>query len=106
MGKFFVNLINNFLFFFRQVAGVDLNCGCPKKDVRREGVGSKLLDNPELIMDIVKQTRARISDPTFTVSTKIRIKYPLEQTVDMCKKVALGFWCNVKHLFSVGSHWC
>lgn len=58
------------------------------KDVRQEGYGSKLLDDPELISDIVKQTRARIPDPDFTVSTKIRIMYPIERTVDMCRKVS------------------
>jgi tRNA-dihydrouridine synthase 4 len=74
---------------FRRSSGIDLNCGCPKRDVRKEGYGSKLLEDPQLIADIVKQTRARISDPDFTISTKIRIKYPLEETIDLCKKVML-----------------
>lgn len=74
-------------FCFRQASGIDLNCGCPKGDVRKEGYGSKLLDNPQLIYDIVKQTRARISDPYFTVSIKIRVSYPLEYTIDLCRKI-------------------
>lgn len=98
MGKFFVRIW--FIYsLFRQVAGVDLNCGCPKNDVRRDGFGSKLLESPELIADIVKQTRARISDPTFTVSTKIRIKYPLEETVDLCRKVAFKASCFLHSYF-------
>lgn len=84
-----VNLSN-----FRRSTGIDLNCGCPKSDVRKDGFGSKLLDDPQLIADIVKQTRARISDPDFTVSTKIRVKYPIEQTVDLCRKVLL-----IQHIY-------
>ncbi|KAI6177200.1 TRNA-dihydrouridine synthase [Aphelenchoides bicaudatus] len=69
------------------VRGVDLNCGCPKSDVRKEGVGSKLLEDPQLICDIVKQARARVPDPAFTMSTKIRIKYPIERSVDLCRQL-------------------
>lgn len=72
---------------FRQCQGIDLNCGCPKANVRKNGHGSKLLENPELIAEIIKQTRARISDSNFSISAKIRIKYPLSQTVDLCRKV-------------------
>jgi len=72
---------------YGRASGIDLNCGCPKSDVRKEGYGSKLLEDPQLISDIVKQTRGRITSPDFTVSIKIRIKYPLEQTVDLCKKL-------------------
>lgn len=31
------------------------------------GFGSSLLNEPELLADIVRQTRARISDPDFSV---------------------------------------
>ncbi|VDM68912.1 unnamed protein product, partial [Strongylus vulgaris] len=103
---------------YKYATGVDLNCGCPKSDVRAKGFGSFLLNQPELLADIVKQCRARISDPDFTVimipllfaflmqsiftipkliwilnfgeswliSLKIRIQYPLEKTVDLCRK--------------------
>jgi len=67
--------------------GVDLNCGCPKRDTTKEGCGAKLLENPELVAEIVRQCRARISDPDFSISMKIRINYPLERTVDFCRKV-------------------
>ncbi|KAI1732297.1 dihydrouridine synthase (Dus) domain-containing protein [Ditylenchus destructor] len=72
---------------FGRSRGIDLNCGCPKHDVRKDGFGSKLLDDPELVWDIVRHTRARISDPNFTVSTKIRIQYPIRKTVDLCQKL-------------------
>ncbi|KAI3415691.1 hypothetical protein GPALN_005283 [Globodera pallida] len=67
--------------------GIDLNCGCPKSDVRSDGYGSKLLEEPELVADIVRQCRASIADPDFTISIKIRLQYPIERTVDLCQKV-------------------
>lgn len=72
--------------------------GCPKSDVRSKGFGSALLTKPELLADIVRQTRERIADPSFTVifvclfisffqiSLKIRLQYPLEKTIDLCRK--------------------
>ncbi|TMS36620.1 hypothetical protein L596_003744 [Steinernema carpocapsae] len=68
-------------------SGVDINCGCPKRDVTSAGFGSHLLDNPDLIADMVAQARSRISDPTYSISVKIRIQYPLEKTIDLCRKM-------------------
>ncbi|PIC40335.1 hypothetical protein B9Z55_011714 [Caenorhabditis nigoni] len=67
-------------------SGVDLNCGCPKHDVRSKGFGSALLSKPELLADMVRQTRARISDENFSVSLKIRVNKEIERTVDLCRK--------------------
>ncbi|CAL2037704.1 unnamed protein product [Caenorhabditis brenneri] len=66
--------------------GVDLNCGCPKHDVRSKGFGSALLSKPELLADMVRQTRARVPDENFSVSLKIRINHDIEKTVDLCRK--------------------
>ncbi|VDK53931.1 unnamed protein product, partial [Cylicostephanus goldi] len=52
---------------YKYATGVDLNCGCPKSDVRAKGFGSFLLNRPELLADMVRQCRARIHDPDFTV---------------------------------------
>uniref|UniRef100_A0A0K0FM69 tRNA-dihydrouridine synthase n=1 Tax=Strongyloides venezuelensis TaxID=75913 RepID=A0A0K0FM69_STRVS len=68
-------------------SGVDLNCGCPKKSVTSKQCGSALLKNPELIADIVKQTRNRISNSDFIVSCKIRIDEDLNATVDLARKL-------------------
>ncbi|CAK5043632.1 unnamed protein product [Meloidogyne enterolobii] len=75
--------------------GIDLNCGCPKRDVRSEGFGSKLLDDPQLIFDIVKQCRRRISDENFSISIKIRLKKSLEETVDLCRKAE---YAGISHI--------
>ena len=38
-----------------------------------EGYGACLLGKPELLSDMVRQARDRVSDPDFTISIKIRI---------------------------------
>jgi tRNA-dihydrouridine synthase 4 len=53
--------------------GVDLNCGCPQSWATKEGIGACMMNKPEVIADVLKQTRNRISDPRFSVSVKIRI---------------------------------
>uniref|UniRef100_A0A8R1HHX1 tRNA-dihydrouridine synthase n=1 Tax=Caenorhabditis japonica TaxID=281687 RepID=A0A8R1HHX1_CAEJA len=75
--------------------GVDLNCGCPKQDVRSKGFGSALLNKPELLADMVRQTRARIPDPEFSVSLKIRVNQSIERTIDLCRKAEAA---GVTHL--------
>jgi len=52
---------------------VDLNCGCPQRWATQDRLGSCLMKSPELVADILRQTRNRISDPTFSVSAKIRV---------------------------------
>ncbi|VDN28030.1 unnamed protein product [Gongylonema pulchrum] len=56
------------MFVSRNCEGVDLNCGCPQRDVMKEGYGSSLLTEPARIADIVATTRRRISRADFTVS--------------------------------------
>ncbi|GMR42035.1 hypothetical protein PMAYCL1PPCAC_12230, partial [Pristionchus mayeri] len=80
---------------YKYSIGVDLNCGCPKSDVRQKGFGSSLLNKPELLADMVRQTRARIPDPEYKVSLKIRVNYPLDRTIDLCRKAEAA---GVSHL--------
>uniref|UniRef100_A0A0N4ZRT2 tRNA-dihydrouridine synthase n=1 Tax=Parastrongyloides trichosuri TaxID=131310 RepID=A0A0N4ZRT2_PARTI len=72
---------------YKDSSGVDLNCGCPKKSVTSKKCGSALLKNPELISDILKQTRNKICDDNFIVSCKIRIDQDVRRTVDLAKKL-------------------
>ncbi|XP_014663868.1 PREDICTED: tRNA-dihydrouridine(20a/20b) synthase [NAD(P)+]-like isoform X2 [Priapulus caudatus] len=51
-----------------------------------DGYGAHLLSDPELIKDMVVQSRSRISDESFTVSIKIRLHQNIRQTVDLCRK--------------------
>ena len=48
---------------------VDLNCGCPVDKVTKDGSGSGLLKNPEIIGDILSEMIAAVSIP---VTVKIR----------------------------------
>jgi len=66
--------------------GVDINCGCPQRWAMHEGYGACLLSKPQLLVDMVQQTRARISDDQFTVSIKIRIHDDLKHTVELCRR--------------------
>lgn len=68
--------------------GVDLNCGCPQRWALQEGYGAKLIRNPDLMADMISETRRQIADESFTISVKIRIHDNLRETVDMCQKVA------------------
>lgn len=68
-------------------SGVDLNCGCPQRWAAHEGIGACLINNPQFVCDVVRQTRARVSDPTFSVSVKIRIHGDVARTVDLCRQM-------------------
>lgn len=57
--------------YFRQVAtvvcelgfdGVDINMGCPAKNVASSGAGAALIENPELAKKIVLATKAGVQD--------------------------------------------
>lgn len=67
--------------------GVDLNCGCPQRWAMQEGYGACLIDEPQLIADMIREARNRITVYPFTVSVKIRIHKDIAQTVDFCRQV-------------------
>lgn len=70
------------------VDGVDLNCGCPQRWAMQEGYGAKLISNPELIQDIVKQTVSRV--PGLPVSIKIRIHDNIKKTIQLCRQAEMA----------------
>jgi nifR3 family TIM-barrel protein len=49
---------------------LDLNLGCPARKVMRNGAGSALLDQPELVREILVSVRRRISIP---LTVKLRL---------------------------------
>ena len=63
--------------------GVDLNCGCPQRWAMQEGYGACLIDKPELLRDVVLQTRNRIPSDDFTVSVKIRIHPDIRYCIEI-----------------------
>eukprot|EP00698_Gefionella_okellyi_P024415 TRINITY_DN859_c1_g2_i1.p1 TRINITY_DN859_c1_g2~~TRINITY_DN859_c1_g2_i1.p1 ORF type:complete len:319 (-),score=57.35 TRINITY_DN859_c1_g2_i1:449-1405(-) len=64
--------------------GVDINCGCPQSWAMQTGYGSALIQRPELVADMVRQTRAQAGIPC---SVKIRLNYDLRKTVDLMQQV-------------------
>jgi tRNA-dihydrouridine synthase B len=57
--------------FFRETAiilcelgfdGIDINMGCPAKNVAHSGAGAALIKTPDLAQEIVRQTKAGVSD--------------------------------------------
>jgi len=57
--------------YFRQTAivlcqlgfdGIDINMGCPAKNVAHSGAGAALIKTPELAQEIIRQTKAGVQD--------------------------------------------
>ena len=48
-----------------------------------DGIGACMIDKPELIADMIKETRSRIDDPSFSISVKIRIHTDI-RFIDIC----------------------
>jgi tRNA-dihydrouridine synthase 4 len=66
--------------------GVDLNCGCPQRWAKQQGLGCILLERPELIHDLVRQCRNLIPKP-FTVSVKMRLQKDLRKSIEVCTQL-------------------
>ncbi len=57
---------------------VDLNCGCPVDKITKDGSGSGMLKNPELIGEIIASMVAAVKIP---VTVKIRVGWDLDHIV-------------------------
>lgn len=86
------------------VAGVDLNCGCPKPFSTIGGMGAQLLSTPDLLCDILRAMR-RAAPPHVAVSCKIRLLPTKEATQDLVRKIirtgtidALTVHCRTKDM--------
>ena len=58
--------------------GVDLNCGCPQRWAAQEGIGACLINKPDFIHDLVRQTKNQTCSG-LSVSVKIRIHTDIKQ---------------------------
>jgi tRNA-dihydrouridine synthase len=52
------------------VDAIDLNCGCPQKWAIKEGIGSALMQSPQLVSEMVKAVRAAANIPC-VVKTRV-----------------------------------
>jgi nifR3 family TIM-barrel protein len=62
---------------------IDFNCGCPADKVIRIGAGSKLLEDPDKIYDIVKDLVKAVKKP---VTVKIRVTKDLIKIAKLIEK--------------------
>lgn len=70
---------------------IDINCGCPKTKIRKKGAGSALIENPSLLINIIKTVKAVLTIP---LTIKIRIQknksdIPLAQQIEQAGADAL-----------------
>jgi tRNA-dihydrouridine synthase 2 len=68
------------------VAGVDLNCGCPKPFSTSGGMGAALLSTPDLLCDILRALRAELP-ARVSVSAKIRLLPNQEDTLKLVEQI-------------------
>ncbi|KAG5345465.1 DUS2L synthase, partial [Acromyrmex charruanus] len=67
------------------VAGIDINMGCPKKFSILGGMGASLLREPQKATDILRKL---IETVTIPITCKIRILPDLEETLLLCDTLA------------------
>lgn len=88
--QFAANTVHDFLGAAYMVSpycdGVDLNCGCPQKWARELGLGCNMLLKPEVIYDIVRQSRNRIPKP-FSISVKMRLLSDVTDNIKICQEL-------------------
>lgn len=53
--------------------GIDINMGCPQRNIVKQGAGAKLIESPKLAQEIIKETKRGAG--TLPVSVKTRIGY-------------------------------
>jgi tRNA-dihydrouridine synthase 2 len=74
------------------VAGIDLNCGCPKKFSVHDGSGAGLLETPDTLISILKAIMEAVTIP---VTCKIRLVpasaegTATENTIKLLKKIEM-----------------
>ncbi len=58
--------------------GVDINMGCPAKEIERSGCGAAMIKNPALAREIIRAVKR--GAPSLPVSVKTRIGYNVDET--------------------------
>ncbi|KAH7338955.1 hypothetical protein B0J17DRAFT_570963 [Rhizoctonia solani] len=71
---------------FQDVAGIDLNCGCPKPFSVHAGMGAALLSTPDVLCGILSKLRATLP-PNVPVSAKIRLLADAEATRALVSRI-------------------
>ncbi|XP_014247749.1 tRNA-dihydrouridine(20) synthase [NAD(P)+]-like [Cimex lectularius] len=66
------------------IAGVDINMGCPKEFSIKGGMGAALLSQPEKAKAILRTLTSNLKIP---VTCKVRVQEDEESTIDFCKEL-------------------
>jgi len=90
--------------------GLDINMGCPDKNVVKQGAGAALIKNPELAKKIILAAKA--GAPKLPISIKTRIGYTKDTLKDWLpnlletKPAAIIIHCRTrKEMSKVKAHW-
>lgn len=67
------------------VAGIDVNMGCPKKFSMLGGMGAALLSEPQKATDILRKLIETVAIP---ITCKIRVLSDLKETLQLCENLA------------------
>ncbi|MFH0846134.1 MAG: tRNA-dihydrouridine synthase [Patescibacteria group bacterium] len=54
--------------------GIDINMGCPQKNILKQGAGAKLITTPNLAREIIRETKRGAGDLPVSVKTRIGFK--------------------------------
>lgn len=69
----------------KDVAGIDVNMGCPKKFSMLGGMGAALLGEPQRATDILRKLVETVDVP---ITCKIRVLPDVEETLRLCNTLA------------------
>lgn len=69
------------------VAGIDVNCGCPKRFSLQAGMGAALLREPERLCAILRRLVSGLPAHV-PVTAKIRVFDDMQQTLDLARRIA------------------
>lgn len=101
MGKASEILINS----FNNLKWIDINCGCPSKNVMQSGGGSALLKFPKIISEIIKEIKNR----EIIVSVKMRLCDTTEKTLKLVSEIEPDFLIvhgrTIKQMYSGNANW-
>lgn len=83
----------------RDVAAIDLNCGCPKHFSVHSGMGAQLLQAPDKLCGILESLVEHVGKPyDISISAKIRILDSAQRTNELVKRIVrTGISCLIVH---------
>lgn len=89
--------------------GVDINAGCPEKNVTSHGGGACLIQDPSLMKEIIKATKEGAGDLPVSVKTRLGYKNISEEWIQLLLEQNLDALTvhgrTVAELSKVPAHW-